>query len=275
MNKEIVIGDKKIFYRVEGDGKPVVLVHGFGETGEVWDQQVAFLKNQFRLIVPDLPGSGQSELIANMSMEGMADALKILLDTEYFNASPPETGDSETVIIGHSMGGYVTLAFAEKYPQYLKAIGLFHSTAFPDTEEKKATRRKGIEFMREHGAFAFLKNATPNLFSPATKAENQALIDGFLATLNNFSTESLVSYYESMIRRPDRTAVLKNTKNPVLLIMGKYDTAILLDDGLKLGKLPEKAYIHILSQSGHMGMLEEADRSNQLLQKFLTEAWAF
>lgn len=278
MNKEIVIQGKRVFYRIEGEGRPLVLVHGFGETGDIWDTQVAFLKGQFRLIVPDLPGSGRSEMIDDMSMEGMAEIIRTLLETEHFGAGA-ENGvgelERDAIVIGHSMGGYITLAFAERYPQYLRAFGLFHSTAFPDTEEKIATRRKGIGFMKEHGGFAFLKNIVPNLFSPVTKAENQPLIDGFLASLNNFSTESLVSYYESMIRRPDRTAVLKTTRNPVLLIMGKYDTAIPPDDGLKLGKLPEIAYIHILGQSGHMGMLEEAERSNQLLQKFVTDAWNF
>ena len=73
MEKQIEIASKKIFYTLSGKGKPVMLVHGFGETGEVWKNQVAFLKDSFQLIVPDLPGSGQSEMIDDMSMEGMAE----------------------------------------------------------------------------------------------------------------------------------------------------------------------------------------------------------
>lgn len=274
MDKQIEIAGKKIFYRAYGTGRPVILVHGFGETGDVWKNQSAFLQDKFKVIVPDLPGSGQSAIIDDMSMEGMAEVIKEILQKE--NVWPNARQNAEKpVVIGHSMGGYITLAFAEKYLQHLQAFGLFESTAFADSEEKKATRRKGIEFMKEHGGFAFLKTSAPNLFSPITKSNNQALIDGFLEGLNNFSAESLVSYYEAMIRRPDRTFVLMNTKTPVLLIMGKYDTAIPLDDALKLGKLPGKVYIHILGHSGHMGMLEEADLSNQLLEKFLTEAWIF
>ncbi len=82
MNKEIEVAGKKIFYRVYGKGNPVMLVHGFGETGNVWEKQVAFLKDSFLLIVPDLPGSGQSEMIDDMSMEGMAEVLKEILDKE-------------------------------------------------------------------------------------------------------------------------------------------------------------------------------------------------
>ena len=278
MDKEIKIAGKRIFYRVYGNGKPVMLVHGFGETGDVWKNQASLNPSKGgTFIVPDLPGSGKSEMIDDMSMEGMAEVLKIILDKEIFEpsgsskASPSGRFGWAGAVIGHSMGGYITLAFAEKYQGLLRSFGLFHSTAFADTEEKIAARRKGIEFIKSHGAFEFLQTSVPNLFSQRSKDEFPELIDPFVQSLNNFSPESLVSYYESMIRRPDRTAVLKNTKLPVLFIMGKYDTAVPIEDGLKLCHLPEKSYFHVLHQSGHMGMLEETKRSNRLLEDFLSE----
>jgi pimeloyl-ACP methyl ester carboxylesterase len=321
MDREIEIAGKKIFYHVYGNGKPVMLVHGFGETGTVWKNQIDFLQDKFHLIVPDLPGSGQSEMIDDMSMEGMprppqtppkeglpktqsqpvedsllkdefmfivpdlpgsgksemiddmsmegmAEVIKTILDAES-SKIPPLGGGA--ALIGHSMGGYITLAFAEKYHEHLSAFGLFHSTAYPDNEDKKAIRRKGIEFIKEHGAFEFLKTSILNLFSPDTKQRSPRLIDQFVQSLNNFSPEALVSYYHAMMQRPDRTDVLKNTKVPVLFTLGKYDNAVSLEDGLKLCHLPEKSYIHILHQSGHMGMLEEADKSSRILEKFLSE----
>ena len=314
MEKEINIAGKKIFYRVYGNGKPVMLVHGFGETGDVWtsldpSKGGTFGRTQsrisgesqadnFKLIVPDLPGSGKSDLIDDMSMEGMAEVLKHILDNELYELSessevPPSGGfrgaefselsDSskapsfggglgEVALIGHSMGGYITLAFAEKYEALLRSFGLLHSTAFADSEEKKAIRRKGIAFIREHGAFEFLKTSTPNLFSSQTKDRSPELVGQFIQSLSNFSADSLISYYESMIKRPDRTAVLKNTKLPVLFIMGEHDNAIPLGDGLKLCQMPEKAYFHVLHQSGHMGMLEEPGKTSQMLEEFLSEA---
>jgi pimeloyl-ACP methyl ester carboxylesterase len=165
MNKEIEVAGKKILYRLYGKGKPVMLVHGFGETGSVWKNQVEFLKDSYQLIVPDLPGSGQSEMIPDMSMEGMAEILKQILDAERkpLQTSPkerlrntqsqpnektdtpenlqqsetskiPPSGGAAVSMIGHSMGGYITLAFAKKYPAYLTAIGLFHSSAYADSE---------------------------------------------------------------------------------------------------------------------------------------------
>ena len=169
------------------------------------------------------------------------------------------------------MGGYILLALMEKYWNQVSAFGLFHSSAFADNEEKKATRRKGIEFINQHGAFEFLKTTTPNLFSPQTKDEKPELISEQVARLDNFSPTALVSYYEAMMQRPDRTEVLRKATVPVLFIMGKYDAAVPVEDGLKQCHLPEKSYIHILQQSGHMGMLEEPGNSSRFLEEFLLE----
>lgn len=268
MNKQLLYQHKKIAYSVIGTGKPIILLHGFGEEANIWNSQVAFLKDKFQLIIPDLPGSGQSDMIDDMSMEGMAEVIKAIIETESEN---PLAEERRVVFIGHSMGGYITLAFVEKYPQHISAFGLFHSSAFADSEEKKASRRKGIEFIQEHGAFEFLKTATPNLFSPKTKDENLSLIDKQIARLNNFSPTALVSYYKAMMNRPDRTVILRQATVPVLFIMGKYDVAVPIEDCLKQCHLPEKSYIHILRQSGHMGMLEEPEISNRFLEEFLLE----
>ena len=263
MKKEIEITGKKIVYQLYGEGAPVMLVHGFGETGAVWKNQVAFLKDYFLLVVPDLPGSGQSDMTDDMSMDGMADVLKMILDKESI---------SQVKMIGHSMGGYITLSFVKKYSNYLTGFGLFHSSAYADSEEKKATRKKGIEFIRHHGAFEFLKTSSPNLFSPITKEQNPSLVDEFVGSLNNFSAPALVSYYEAMMQRPDTTQLLTTTSLPVLFVLGEYDNAVPVQDGLKQSHLPEKSYIHILHQSGHMGMLEETGKSNEILQKYLHQS---
>lgn len=249
-------------YRVTGSGKPVMLVHGFGEDGEIWNNQVQFLKEKVKLIIPDLPGSGQSEMIGNMSMEGMAEVLHSIIHEEEIE---------RCTVIGHSMGGYILLALAEKYWNHLDAFGLFHSSGYADSEEKKTVRKKGIGFIHEHGAFEFLKTTTPNLFSQQTKDEQPELIDKLISSLNNFSADALVSYYEAMMKRPDRTNMLQKALVPVLFIMGKYDNAVPLKDGLEQCHLPEKSYIHVLYQSGHMGMLEESERSNHILEEFLLE----
>jgi pimeloyl-ACP methyl ester carboxylesterase len=283
MDKEFLYQNKKIFYRITGKGNPVVLIHGFGEDGNIWNNQVErppqtlpkegltntqsqLIENSLykgiQFIIPDLPGSGQSEMIDDMSMEGLAEVIHSIIHEENIEVCP---------VIGHSMGGYITLALVEKYWNYVSAFGLFHSTAYADSEEKKVTRRKGIEFINQHWAFEFLKTTSPNLFSQKTKDENPELMNEFISGLHNFFAPALVSYYESMIKRPDRTEMLQKATVPVLFIMGKYDNAVPLEDGLKQCHLPEKSYIYILQNSGHMGMLEEKEKSNEILDKFLRE----
>jgi pimeloyl-ACP methyl ester carboxylesterase len=253
-----------IYYQLSGTGNPVMLVHGFGEDSAVWDNQVSHLKDSYQLIVPDLPGSGKSPIARDMSLEGQAELLKQLLD---------HLDISKTCMIGHSMGGYITLAFADKYPSRLNGFGLFHSTAYADSEEKKEVRKKGIEFIKKQGGFEFLKTSTPNLFSPLTKDQNPQLIEEQIMRLRNFSGEALVLYYHAMMQRPDRRDVLSKATVPVLFIMGEHDSAVPVKDVLEQSHLPEIAYIHTLRLSGHMGMLEEQDKSNRILERYLKEVY--
>jgi pimeloyl-ACP methyl ester carboxylesterase len=262
MNKGFLYQNKKIAYRLTGNGQPVMLVHGFGEDGTVWRNQIEFLKDKFKLIVPDLPGSGQSEMVNDMSMEGMAEVLHSIIHEEEIDRCP---------VIGHSMGGYITLALASAYPNHVNAFGLFHSSSFADTDEKKATRRKGIESIGQQGAVEFLKTMIPNLFAGLSKDEKSELIDEQIALSHNFLPQALVSYYQAMIERPDRTNLLRNTTVPVLFIIGKHDVAVPPEDSLKQCHLPEKSYIHLLQKAGHMGMLEEPDICNHYLEKFLLD----
>ena len=262
MEKTFLYQDKNIFYRSIGSGKSVMLVHGFGEDGNVWSNQIESLKDEYHLLVPDIPGSGRSEMISDMSMEGMAEVLHSIIHEENID---------QCTVIGHSMGGYITLALVESYWNHVNAFSLFHSSAFADSEEKKVTRKKGIQFVKDKGAMEFLKTATPNLFSPDTKSATPNLVSDFITTLPNFSQEAVVSYYEAMIQRPDRTSVLKTTHNPVLFVAGEYDNAIPLNDILKQCHLPEKSYFHNLKKSGHMGMIEQPSEATRILKEFLQD----
>jgi pimeloyl-ACP methyl ester carboxylesterase len=255
------LNGKQVAYRQRGSGPLVVLLHGFGEDGSIWQQQAEAL-NGCQVLLPDLPGTGASELMDDMSMEGLAAWLLGLVDQLAGVAT-------RFTLIGHSMGGYITLALAEKSLHRLKGFGLFHSTAYADSEAKKAQREKGIAFIKEHGGAAFLKATIPDLYSPHTKANHPDQIGVHLQMVHNFSDAALVSYYRSMMERPDRTAVLKETGLPVLMVIGKHDGAVPPADGLKQAHLPKISYIHMLSLSGHMGMAEEGAASSRLLNQFI------
>lgn len=255
---------KKIFYRTEGKGKPVLLLHGFAENGNIWNQQIKSLKNKCLLIIPDLPGSGNSEMLNDSaSLENFADIIKVIYDEEIAKNS------NQFCMIGHSMGGYVTLAFAQKYESLLNSFGLFHSSAFADNSEKIAARIKGIEFIQKNGSIPFLKTSIPNLFSEKTKLENPAFIGKLFDLSKDIPPDALIQYYEAMIARPDRVSVLETFKKPVLFIIGKNDNAVPLQASLKQCPVPSISIIHILQNSGHMGMWEEEHLTNNYLANFL------
>ncbi len=221
------------------------------------------------MIIPDLPGSGKSELINDMSIEGMAEIIKEIIYHEVQKFPLQGAEGVRVCLIGHSLGGYITLAFAEKYPQMLSSFGLIHSSAFADTEEKKAARLKSIEFISTHNAYDFLRTAIPGLFSRQWSQDHQPEIESLVEKGHNFSSEVLIQYYHAMIARHDKTGVLKNFPHPILFIIGVHDNAVPFAQGLKQSYLPDLSYIHILRNSAHMGMWEEADQVNKALLVFL------
>jgi pimeloyl-ACP methyl ester carboxylesterase len=194
------------------------------------------------------------------SIDALAGEIKAFIDELKLGAC---------ILIGHSMGGYVALAFAEKYPQQMKAFGFFHSTAYADSEEKRAARRRSIEFIREHGAAPFVRQSTPNLFSARTREHRPSIVEDTIRRYSGFSPESLIYYYEAMIRRPNRVPVLCQFPGPVLFLMGAMDTVVPYEQALKQCYEPAISVIHTLLSSGHMGMLEEPEEGSLLLESFL------
>ncbi|MDE3235143.1 MAG: alpha/beta hydrolase [Bacteroidota bacterium] len=262
MEKQIIYRQYPVTYRIEGKGKPVVFIHGFGEAGTIWDEQINFLATHCQLIVPDIPGSGKSPYHPTLeSIDDYAEVINTILTEEKID---------RCIMLGHSMGGYITLAFAEYYPHKLSGFGLIHSTAFADSEEKKNNRLRGIAMMEEYGAYAFLRNTIPNLFSLAFKEAKPNKIESLIEQSRLFTKEACQQYYKAMMNRPDRTALLKNNPLPVLFVCGKEDVAAPLNDLLQQIHLPECSYIHIMDRVGHMGMWEATEKVNYFLLEFIS-----
>ncbi len=273
-SKTFTYQSSSIFYRTGGKGKPVVLIHGFAEDGDVWRNQIELLQQHCHLIIPDLPGSGQSAMINDMSIEGMCETIKALLDFELGSPLLPSMlhKEAKVVLVGHSMGGYISLAFAEKYPQLLSSIALVHSSAFADSEEKKANRLKSIEFVKKNGAFEFLKAVIVDLFTESWATANPGIINAQIEKSRSFSDEAVIAYYQAMINRPDRTAILKNTGKPVLFIIGRHDKAVPFEQSMQQCYLPLQSHIHILRKTAHMGMFEETEELNKALLQFINDS---
>jgi pimeloyl-ACP methyl ester carboxylesterase len=168
------------------------------------------------------------------------------------------------------MGGYIALAFAELYPERLKALGLFHSTAMADSEEKKQVRQKGIAFTRENGAGKFLAQVIPNLYGEAFKTVHPDTLASHIAQAQSFSNEAIIGYYRAMMARKDRQFVLQKFAKPVLFIMGEEDKTVHLQETLPQSHLPRESHVHIWQQVAHMGMRENPSQANAALLGFLS-----
>jgi len=143
--------NRQMGYQKTGTGPAVILLHGFGEDHSIFNSTVTALEKNYTVYTPDLPGTGMSsinsnEYPANFSIEYLADSVAALTHHEKIN---------NCTLLGHSMGGYTTMAFANKYPGYLNAFGLLHSTALPDTPLKIENRTRGISFIEKMGAASF------------------------------------------------------------------------------------------------------------------------
>ncbi len=248
-------------YQDIGQGPAVVLIHGFSENSALWINQQEFLKNDYRLIIPDLPGSGKSNLTEGLTIAAMADYVYSILLAENIR---------EAVVIGHSMGGYVALALQQQHPDVMKGLGLFHSTAGADTEEKKETRRKSIAFMQQYGSELFIRQTIPNLFSPTTKSQRPKLVEACINMCIQCPQESMIAYTQAMIQRPDLTGLLPSVASPMLFVIGKDDNAVSPTNVIQQVMLPKTSSVYIFEDVGHMGMWEKIEESNHLLEQFIS-----
>ncbi len=259
--KNITFRDKTIAYDTEGKGLAVVLLHGFCEDSRIWeDFRNDLVEEKYKVVTIDFPGFGESSVWEDVSIDDMADAVDAVIE---------ELKQEKVIMIGHSMGGYVSLAFAEKYPEKLLGMGLFHSHPYADSEDKKQGRQKGIGFIERQGSALFVKQLIPALFAPDFVNSNAFLIEKLTFRASKYSTEGIIQALYAMKNRPDRSATLAAIKCPVLFIIGKKDMAVPADKSLEQTHLPSVSSIHILEKVGHMGMFEATKHTQLYLRKFL------
>jgi pimeloyl-ACP methyl ester carboxylesterase len=257
--KTVEFRKAEIRYSDKGKGRVVVLLHGFLESLDIWDDFSDKLSKTFRVISIDLPGHGLTPCLGYVhSMELAAECVKSVLDSLNLR---------RYVVVGHSMGGYVALAFAEQFPEHVAGLCLFHSTAMPDSEEKKKDRDRVAEIVKKDHK-QFVSDLIPKLFAaenvPLLKKEVTKAVQLALAT----PKEGIVAALKGMKERPSRELVLKNSKYPVLFIIGKKDVLLAWDNLLLLTSLPKKSYNLVLEHAGHMGFYEAPEETFRAVKKF-------
>ena len=235
-------------YQISGNGKEnLVLLHGFMENLLIWEEMEEKLSQDFTLIKIDLPGHGLSKIYSDVhSMELNAEEVKKVTD---------QLKLGKFHLLGHSMGGYTSLAFAEKFPDDLKSLTLFFSTYFADDEEKKEQRRKSFRIIKE--AFRTYVNAgIPNLFNENEKDILEGKIDLAKEIALSTKPDGVLAAVKGMMERTDQKSVMEKFEGKILVIAGKYDNAVKTDVMLK--NLPEKTNIKsYLLDCGHNGHWEK------------------
>ncbi|MFD2035064.1 alpha/beta fold hydrolase [Belliella marina] len=249
-----------IRYTKQGTGKPIIFLHGFCETKEMWKTFSDQLANNFTIYCLDLPGFGESGLASKqISLEEVAVIIHDWMEEQKIQ---------QPTIIGHSLGGYVALAMAELLGSELAGIGLFHSTAFADDEEKKHTRNKTIAFIKKHGVEKFIESFVPPLFA----AQHQERLEEEITTLIQYgkktAMETVLAYIETMRDRKDRFEVWKTFGGAKLMIAGTLDPAISIKASQQ--HKPYTTSYYELNGVGHMGMFEERESCLKIIKAFLT-----
>ncbi|MFD0673983.1 alpha/beta fold hydrolase [Cohnella sp. GCM10027633] len=236
-----------MFAADNGSGLPIVLLHGYCGSHRYWDEVAPLLTERYRVIAPDLRGHGESPGGDGIyTMESLAGDMVELLD---------RLGIGQAIVIGHSLGGYVTLALAESFPARLAGFGLAHSTSYADGDAAKSNRDKAAETIGKDGVVPFVTGLVPKLFAPEHRGESNPSLKKALDIGYGTSPQGAIGCALGMRDRPDRTSALANSELPILLLAGEKDEVIPAERRFPVAK-PNIEQV-TLPNVGHMGMMED------------------
>ncbi len=246
------------FYKVQGKGKTnVVLLHGFLESSEIWKEYSKALSKHFTVISIDLLGHGNSQSVGYVhTMDEMAEAVNTVLK---------ELDVRKVVLVGHSLGGYVSLAFAENYPDKMKGLCMFNSTALSDSEQKKEDRKRAVEVVKQNHEL-FIKVAIPNLFADQERHAKE--IKRILKFALKTSKQGVIAAISGMMQRPNREIILKFVPCSTFYVIGKRDMVVPYEVAIEQSQLNENGSYYLSEEGSHMCFFEDPQAYSHL-KKFI------
>lgn len=250
--------DINVNYSDSGTGTAVILLHGFLENSTMWDGIKPELEKKYRVVTIDLLGHGQTHSLGYVhTMEDNADMVHAVLS---------ELRIRKAIFVGHSMGGYVSLAFAEFYPEMIKGLALINSTSKADSEERKTNRDRAIKAVKQNYT-AFIQLSVTNLFSE----ENQERLESEIAKVKEEALKTplqgIVASLEGMKIRKDRETLLHSATYPILLVLGEKDGVLNYDENKTQ---VEQTKVELVTlPCGHMSMIENKPELLDALTSFL------
>lgn len=261
MLKYYYSSEKFIHYTDQGDGLVLCFIHGYLENESIFSSITKQMSRYCRCISIDIPGHGLSCVQDNLSMDSISILIKSLMESLNID---------KFSLIGHSMGGYVALAYAELYPESLNSIVLVHSSANADSEDKKNRRRKEINLIRNGMKDFICAYSIPSIFYDKTRAVYEKQILNIVSEAKKNSDQGVISALYCMTNRKDKNKMLENLFIPKFLFLGKYDTFIDCEKA-RLEAYSLGMQVFVFDHSAHVCFIEEELKCLSLLRKLCLE----
>jgi 3-oxoadipate enol-lactonase len=250
--EKIDVNGIQLAYERRGTGTPLVLLHGYPLDHHLWDEVAPLLEATFDLIIPDLRGFGESSTVDSFyTLEDFASDVAGLLD---------HLGIEKAAIAGHSMGGYIALAFVRLFPERVRGLGLIGSQVLPDTEERKQARYKSAAEVAEHGIGSVVETMAPK-FTPDKHLQRYAR-----ESMERQQPAAYIGALKAMAERVDSTPLLASFKFPVVLVHGDADALVPVERAREVKAALSQAHIVEIPGAGHMPMMEDAAKTAEALQ---------
>ncbi|WP_133506499.1 alpha/beta fold hydrolase [Flavobacterium chryseum] len=255
--KNIQYKNTKISFNDSGQGNAIVLLHGFLENKKMWAEYISLFSEKYRVIAIDLLGHGESECLGYVhSMEENANIVHEVLEHLQIE---------KAIMVGHSMGGYVGLAFAELYPENIQKLVLLNSTSKEDTPEKKLNRTRAIKAVKQNYV-GFVSLAIANLFSENNRTRLVEEIEKIKIQALKTPLQGIVASLEGMKIRKDREDLLQKNLFPVLLILGKKDPVLNYEESIS--QIEDTTAELVSFDDGHMSHIENKEELKIILGEF-------
>ena len=254
---------KSISYSINGieNKRTLVFLHGYLEYKELWSEFTKYFDSNYRILCIDLPGHGASENLSEIhKMKDKAHLVHFVINNN---------GIKDYVLVGHSMGGYVSLAFLNIFPNETNGMVLFSSSALNDSTEKILARNRDIEMVNNGNKNMLIDNNIPNMFASAKLVKYTKEIEEIKKRAQKMTDKGIIAALNGMKTRVNNANFLKNIDSPVLFIAGKLDNLIQIDVSVRQVKDAENISFKTLNNSGHMGYIEEADLSAEYINNYL------
>jgi 3-oxoadipate enol-lactonase len=247
-----------LYYEAHGDGDPLLLVHGFPLSGELWAPTVERIAARYRMIVPDLRGFGRSEAGGEVTMARFAADLHQLLD---------HVGETRPVVLaGLSMGGYVAFEIVRRYPDRVRALVLANTRSAPDSDEQARGRRETADRVLREGSDVVARQMVDKLFAPGAADDLRGRWHEIMA---KSPPQGVAAALLAMADRPDSADTLRSFPRPVLVIAGEDDSIIPVSEAEAMARVAPNATLEVVPGAGHLTPVEQPDRFAAVLERFL------